>query len=489
MPERASVAKGTVLGIAAQGWQLVTSFLLLHFASNILGTEGFGIWRVTLSVLNYFELLVYSGVVQVASKRIAGDPDDGPLIERASYVAQIAFGLGLFVILQIAAGPIAVILREPELETLIRIAALDIPLIALFMLASNLRLGRHHFVRQTVGMLSYSTAKFVAIGGFIWFGFSVEGALVGNALASVVGFVVMFEPWIREHVPVKKVLDEAKGMGWQGVPFVAQNLISGVSSDSPLWFVQAMRGASASGLFSSAEGLASITSFLFAGLNRVLFPSVARADAANDERLVARYVMQGVRLALLVTVLGVGVIWATGEQALTFVYSAAFAAAAPTFTILMVAAIGHNVRATCTDVMLARGQRRQALSIVSVSTVIEVGLLAAVTPVFGLTGAAWVAAAAASAAAFAGCWVLRSLVGWRVVWTLVRSATSALVTGGVLLLMNPHGVWLFPAYVAAVLIYGGVLALLGEFDADDRAALRAAVRRTPPTSEPPIPPV
>ncbi|HEY5547987.1 MAG TPA: oligosaccharide flippase family protein [Coriobacteriia bacterium] len=477
MARTTSLARGTVLGVVAQVWQLLTAFLLYHYLSTSLGPAGFGEWRVTLSVLNYFEMLVTGGIVQVASKRLAEDPDAALRIERGAYLAQMLSAGLLFLALEVGAGLIAGALRDPRLEPLIRIAALDIPVVAAFLLAGNLRLGRQQFARQVAGMLVYATVKFLAIGGLVWLGFSVPGALIGNALSSIAGFAVLFVPWRGTGLRIRGTFAEARGMGIAAVPFLVQNLFSGVASDGDLWFVKALSGSTAAGLYGAAAALAETTSFLSAALSRVLFPSVARAGAEKSEALVARYTMQGVRMALLVTVLGVAVIAATGAEALTLVYTAAFAAAAVPFTLLMVASVGRNVRATCISVMMARGHRRQALAIVIVTTAAELALLAIVIPVFGQIGAAGVAAVAGLSAGAAAVWYLRELLGRRVLWTLVRASVAAAVVGVVLALVHPTGFWLFPAYAVACLAYALVLLLLREFDADDLASLRGATRR------------
>ncbi len=475
---RTSVARGTVLGITAQFWQLLTAFLLYHFLADLLGPKGFGQWRVTLSVLNYLEMLLYSGLVQVAAKRLAQDPGNRAVIERGSYFAQSVLAGTLFVGLQLGAGVIASLLREPDLEPFIRIAALDLPFIAAFVLASSIRLGRHDFARQAFGMTVYSTAKFVAIGALVWRGFSVPGALVGNAVASIVGFIVMFTPWERVHVSFKRTLGEARGMGLEAVPFLTQSLVAGAFGDSGLWFVQAFRGSATAGLYGAAAALSEISTFLFAGLSRVLFPSVARAGAEKEEGLVARYATQGVRLALFISVLGVAVIAATGREALVFVYTLAFAAAAPAFTVLMIAAVGHNVLETCTSVLMARGQRRQALTIIIVATVFEVALLAVVTPRYGLVGAASVAALSAALAGTAAVWTLRALLGARVGWTLLRTTAAAAVVGAGLALAHPVGFWLIPAYLVAGAVYVALLLLFREIDSDDLRSLRAVATKT-----------
>jgi O-antigen/teichoic acid export membrane protein len=239
-----------------------------------------------------------------------------------------------------------------------------------------------------------------------------------------------------------------------------------------------MRGSAAAGFYGAAAALAEIPTFLFAALSRVLFPSVAKAGAQDDEDLVARYASQGVRLALLVTVLGVAVIYATGGTALALVYKPSAAVAAVPFAILMVAAVGRTVRATCTDVMMARGQRRQALTIVIAMTIAEIVLLSLITPALGQIGAAASAAIAGLAAAVAACLVLRELLGWRVVWTVVRASVAAAIVGAGLALLHPSRLLLIPAYVVAALAYALLLRFFGEIDQDDMNSLRRAVAST-----------
>ncbi len=471
-----SLARGTILGLVGQAWQLVTAFLLRRYLATVLGVGEVGQWLVTLSVLNYVEMFVTGGFAQIAAKRLAERPNEAPRIERGAYLGQMTFGVVLFVLLEATAGLIASAMNAPYLTPLIRIAALDVPLIAAFMVAAQLHLGKQHFTRQVVGMIAYATAKFLAIGALVYLGFSVPGALVGNALSSIVGFAFLVAPWQRWSGRVREVVDEARGMGIAAIPFLVLNLVAGISYDADLWFVEAIRGSVSAGLYGAAAALTEIVTFLFAALSRTIFPSIARAGAEGDEALVARYARQGIRLALLVTMLGVAVIAATGREALTLVYyKAAYAAAAVPFTILMIASVGRNVRATSADIMLARGQRREALSIVFGLTIAEVVLLVVVTPAFGLVGAAVSAAVSALVAGAVACWRLRGLLGRRVVWTLGRSAAAAAVVGCGLALLHPDVVWLIPSYLAACAVYVGVLMLLREIDADDVASIRAAL--------------
>lgn len=450
------------------------AFVLYKFLAQELGVAGFGKWRLALSVLNYFELMVNSGLVRVVTKRIADAPDDSPRIERAAYLGQMILAAGLFAVALLAAGPIASALGDPSLAFLLRIAALDIPVVAAFTVATAILLGVQRFERQALGMTLYATAKFLAIGALVWLGFSVPGALIGNALASIVGFAVTVQLWRSSADSLAETAAAARSMTWASIPFLALGLIEGLIGYSGLWFVGAMmQSAVAIGLFGAAAALAEMSAFLFAGLHRALFSSVSRVNTEGDEHLLSRYAAQAVRLTFFVGTLGIALIAATGSEALSLVYAAPFAAGAVSFVILMIGAAGQDLRGTITEMLMATGRQRQVLLIVGGTVLLQVVLLAVLTGRYGLTGAAAAIAVAGTVAAGLSLWTVRGLLPRRLFASGLRSVLAAVPAGAALVWLQPKGLWLIPAYVGAGAVYLGALALAREFDADDVASLRA----------------
>jgi O-antigen/teichoic acid export membrane protein len=473
-----NVTRGTLLGIAGQGWHLLSAFLLYAFLARKLGPALFGEWRVVLSVLVWFEIMVNSGLVKVTTREIAQRPDERPRIALTAYTGQMAAAAGAFALMLLLAGPVADLLSNPDMATLLRISALDIPMYAGFMIATGVLLGEHRFERQALAWTVYATAKFVAIAGLVAVGFSVPGALIGNALASFVGFAIAFVPWGRVERPALAVRELLAPMMVASVPFLTLALVEGVGQSADLWLVSSIvSSAVLVGWYASATVLADIPTFLFAGLYRVIFPSVAHALAEGDERLADHYTTQGVRLALIVTAMGVAVVAATGRQVLTLVYGPAFVGAFVPLVILMVAAMGRTVRATCTEVLLARGQRSLSLWIMTTTIVAELALLWVLAPRYGLAGAAIAAALAAFAGALWTLFALRSAVGVTPVATLARSAVAATVAGLGLALWSPAPLMLILALPAAGVVYLGALWLMREVGPEDLASVRAALGR------------
>lgn len=471
-----SVARGTILGIGGQIWHMATAFLLYAFLARRLGPEGFGEWKLALSLLNWFELFVNAGLVKVATKAIAERPADRPQVVRGAYLGQAVLAAALLVVALVAAGPIASSLRDPNVAYLLRIASIDIPLYAAFMVAAAVLLGVERFERHALGMTIYASAKLVAIGALVWFGFSVEGALVGNALASIVGFVVVFTPWPRPAPARSESVAEAKRMGPASVPFLAQNLLEGLGTSVDLWSVKrAVGSSSAVGFYGSAATLAEVPAFLFVGLNRALFPSIARVQAEGDTALVKRYTTQAVRLAVLVTIFGAALVASTGEAALTLVYSKSFVAAYPPLLVLMLAASSRTVWSVCTEVLMASDRRRRAIAIVTGVIAVEIALLAVLTPRFATLGAATSVLIASTGGAIAGAWAIRSSLSPRLMFSTLRSAVAAALVGGALWFASPTPAGLFIAYPVAAVAYALLLLAMREVDRDDIDSIAEAL--------------
>jgi predicted glycoside hydrolase/deacetylase ChbG (UPF0249 family)/O-antigen/teichoic acid export membrane protein len=479
-----NVARGTLLGIAGQGWHLITAFLLYAFLARQLGPAGFGHWRVVLSVLAWFEIFVNAGLIKVATKAISEAPDDRHRLTRAAYLGQLFVALAAFGIVLATAGPIADLLSNPALATLIRIAALDIPLYGLFMVASADVLGVKRFERQAFSWIVYATAKAALIAGLVIAGFSVSGALVGNALSSLVGLAAVFLPSRGDRESMAELWALTRHMLVAAVPFLALSLVEGLGQGIDLWTVSAVvRDGALVGVYASATVIAEVPTFLFIGLNRVLLPAVAGAAAEGDIKLAGHYATQGVRLAVMVTVLGMALVASTGGQALDLVYGRAFAGALLPLTILMAAAMGRTVRSTCTEVLMALNRRRVALAVLFGTVVLEGALLVALTGRYGLAGAAVAAAVGALIAAGAAMFGLRDALASRPLATLARCLVAAAIVGGALALLAPSPISLLVVYPVAAGAYLALLWLLREFDAEDVDSIATALGRRRPDDD------
>lgn len=464
--------------MVGQGWHLIAAFLLYAYLARVLGPTRFGHWTVVLSVLSWVEIVVAAGLVKVATKALTEKPEQASHLSRAAYLGQALTSLVLFAALVIAAEPVAAALGDPRLAPLIRIAALDIPLYAVFMAASAIVLGRQRFVRQGVAWIVYATAKAALIASFVAMGWGIEGALVGNALSSLAGLFAMYAAIGGQREGFSALMPTVRWMTVASLPFVVLALIQGVVQYTDLWIVSAtVANARDIGFYASATVLAEIPVFLFLGLNRVIFPSISSARAHCDALLADSYTTQSLRTAVIVTVLAVAFTAAAGRQVIELVYSAEFMSAYVPVVLLMVAGGGRAIHATCAEILMAQERRAAALGLLGLIVVAEVATVAWAAGRFGIDGAAAAAAASMSAGALAAVLLLRVSVGWRLLATMGRALLAAGLVGGALYLTSPSPLVMVVTLPVVAAAYAGLLWLFREFDAQDVAAMRAAVGR------------
>lgn len=474
-----SVARGSVLGMVGQGWHLLTAFALYAYLARELGPALFGRWGVVLSVLAWFELFVTAGAAKVATKRISEEKTQAGGIAGGTYVAQAVVGAALFLAVVLLAPLLADLLGHPAFTTLLRVSALDIPLYGAFMAASAVVLGTGRYGRQGIGWIVYSSAKAGLVATLVALGYSVTGALIGNALASVVGLAAMALPRGKSvAVDFSGSRSTAYALTLASGPFLALALLEGFVQHVDLWLVSGIITRRVDvGLYAAATVLAEIPVFLFLGLNRVIFPSVAGARAAGCLELADRYTAQAVRAALIITAMGVGLAAGAGRQVLEFVYSRPYAAGFIPLVFLMSAGLGRTVQATCTEVLMAQDRRRLAVGILFGTVVAEVAFVVLGSVTRGITGAAIGAAAATVSSGFIALMSLRGAFGMSMAGTAVRAITSSGVLAWVLALFNPPA-GLMPLVILGVSgAYVGLLLAAGEFTARDREMVRAIVGR------------
>jgi O-antigen/teichoic acid export membrane protein len=454
----------------------VTAFLLYAYLARVLGPTLFGEWTVVLSILSWLEILVAAGLVKVATKAISENPDSTPRFARAVYAGQIAISVTVAAVVAFAADPIAGVLGNPALAPLIRVAVLDVPLYAVFMAASAVVLGRQRYFRQGVAWIVYASAKAGLIAGFVYAGMGIQGALVGNALSSLVGLMAIYTVVGGSREPLAKLVPSVRWMAAAAVPFVVLSLVQGVAQYADLWIVSArVEESAAVGLYAAATVLAEIPVFLFLGLQRVIFPSISSARASGDTKRADEYAVQSVRAAVLVSVLAVAFVAAAGRQVIELVFSATFVAAYLPVVMLMVAGAGRTIYGTCAEILMARDSRKAAMSLVGATVVLEVVTVACAANTFGIRGAAIATAVSMSAGAVAAVVVLRATVARRALATLVRAVLAAAVVGFALYAIGPSvaGAVIAVPFVAAA--YVGLLWLLREFDARDVSSIRDVI--------------
>ncbi|RJQ53051.1 MAG: hypothetical protein C4521_09145 [Actinobacteria bacterium] len=459
-----------------QAWFLVTTLVLYAYLARYFGPSDFGEWRVAITLLAWVELFVDSGVNRMAAKMAA----EGHIERKGSYVrvyvVQAGFAFFVLAAMLVLSWPIGRLMSDSSLAALLRIAAVDIPFYAGFSLARSILIAKNRLPRWALGMFVYPLARLFAIAALVAGGYGLVGALLGNAVASLVGFAVSIVPFkatMTERRSTRRLYTHAV---WASFPFLLIGMLTSLPASLDLWVLKAFLGRSpGTGFYAAAGAFAEVPTFLFVGLHSVLFPSLAQVTAEGDSVQASRYSVQAMRLALVVTLFGVAVTVTTGRQLLSLVYSPSFAPAFVPLILLMLAAVSRTVARTCSEIMLARGRSRETIALFAGLVVIEGLLLLLLIPRLGMVGAALSALLASSVVALVSTLRLGELVGLRPFVTLARASAAAL-GAGILLAMLPIPDRALPvAYAIGGLAYVGILFGLQEAKREDVASVARAL--------------
>ena len=118
------------------------------------------------------------------SKLIAEQPQGLSGLEATGVTLTLIVSVTVFVAFWIAAPALAAAFHVRDGAHLFRIAALDIPLYSMYIIADHILNGRRWFGVESAGIILYGLFKLAGILLLNALGLSIVGVLIVNALAS-----------------------------------------------------------------------------------------------------------------------------------------------------------------------------------------------------------------------------------------------------------------------------------------------------------------
>jgi stage V sporulation protein B len=323
--------------------------------------------------------------------------------------------------------------------------------------------------------ITYAISKVVLIFALALTGFSLEGAIVGNALASVAALIVA--------VPLTR-LSKASGR-LHDIPyiqFVVPNILYFVGLYLllciDLWSVKYYLTDVEVGYYVSAGALAKVPYVLSIALSASLLPSLSRATKLRDESLVRSIVEESLRYLLMFLLLVSVVVVSTSSSLVVLLFGADFEPAAPALSILIVGLSLVTLFAVLNTILMARNRMTTCFVITFGLITFDLIANALLVPELGLEGAALATTAVGLiGTVITGLLVFketRTLIPW-VSW-MRMVATGLVVLGLSLALPRIDSLVLIKGVVITVL-YFAFLAMIGELKGNDISRLRAAISR------------
>jgi len=471
-PRPGAGASGSLRVLAGEALAFPTGILAAALITRGMGASGYGLFTLALGVVLWLELSLWAFFGR-STNRLVSTAEDPAAVAATAVRLYLAAGIAVMLGLWLAAGPVARLLGEPRLAVLLRIAALDVPLTALSTTCRETLVALGRWPQRARAAAGRWLTRLALIALAVAAGLGVEAALAACVGATAVeAFLARTGLGLlrrRERAPLRPLLAYSLPLFVYGVGIALYARLD-------LYVVKALGAAVAeAGIYAAAANGA--WAFQFAGvvLTPLLLSDLSRRRAAGLDAEARRATAGALRLVLLsAPFAALAAVEAPGL--LRLVYGAGFAAGAPVFRLLLVAAFGHLVLGVAITTVVAAGHPRRAAPLGVAAPVVAIAAHLLVVPRWGMVGAAAVTAAVAAAAALAALAVTApSARGYPGPASLVRTVFVGGLAAWAATAWPAEGPWLLVELPALSLVAAALLVLSGELHGDELARIASAL--------------
>jgi len=458
-----SFTRGTFFLMAAQGVLMLSGYALNVFLARHFGPEMYGVYGVAMAVLVWVELFVINGVPTAMQKFIAETPERAAAWVRLGRRMQFGYALLVFAVFIATVPLLSASFADPSFKKFLWIAAPDILLYGLYWFYLGVHSGLHRFESQALIIASYGVSKVVCCIGLILLGNGIDGALIGNFLASAVGLAIGAVLLSCARLPKTNEVEHYSSLIKFAVPIVLYTLSNNALLYIDLIFVKKFLPPVAAGHYTAAATIARVPHFIFLGLTATVLPALSRMLSQENLEASRGLLRQTLRLlfGLLIPVLALVI--ANANEIVELLYTATYDPAAPILCFLVLGIAMYTLLVVSCTIMSADGYANRAFQINLIAAVVDVLLCLMLVPKYGTQGAALATLLAATLGTLvAGTLVLKrfgSILPWR---SLLRAAVAGITTLGISLWWKNAGVMLLVELITLGGVYFFVLYVLGE---------------------------
>jgi len=467
---------GTFRVLLAESLLLPTGLLTAAYLTRTLGPGLYGLLTLVSVLIGWLEW----GITSVFSRttiKLAGEQEDWRPIGTLALRLHLLASLGCTLLIWLLAGPIAEQLHEPKLEFFLRLLSLDIPLFCLAATHRDLLIAKGAFRERAVASAWRWLSKLVIVVGLVELGLSIEGALIGAIVSSLIELVVCryyVRPSLFQHIelPIRKALDYA-------LPLFLFAVAMQLYDRLDLILLKVLGGTNEmAGYFGAAQNLSIVPGLFALSFSPLLLSTLSRLGHEGGREEAQDVLRNALRLTtclLPFAALAAG----CAPEAVTLLFGATFAPVAPIFSILIFGAGGLVMISVATASLTATG--RPGLTFLLTGPMVPLAVIAhlIVIPKFGPIGAAWVTTAGTLLGALVTLVAVARI--WDVLPPLYSSLRSLLISALIYL-----AAVLVPATGAVILLELLVLAAmiplaywaLGELSSSELQLLRLKLRNT-----------
>jgi O-antigen/teichoic acid export membrane protein len=388
LTERAT--RGLMTLVAAQIWIMASSYVIAVLLARSLGPETYGVYGIVYSVLLSVELIGRLGLPQAVSILVAGSGGSARRVEATGFTLALLVYTAIFLAFFLAAPALAAAFNVADGTLLFRIAALDIPFYGLYFMAVHVINGRRRFAQEAVASSVYMLTKTIGILGLVAIGPSVQGALIVNAVGSIIALGLVVHLIGRESL--RLTFEEAGPIIRLGIPVAVIALGTQGLISVDLWILNALGShldAAEKGFYVAASNIARIPNAIAFVATSVLVPSIIHALSCHDRKQAVATVERTIQFMAITLLPGCALIAIEAEEILTLIFSKDYAAGAPLLTILAFAqGLCFTVFMAFSNLLVAAGRKYASAAVATAMLCLAAVVAVVGIQVWGARGAA-----------------------------------------------------------------------------------------------------
>jgi O-antigen/teichoic acid export membrane protein len=417
--------EGTVRIFLAEALILPTGLVTTVILTRELGPEGYGWFTLAASAVGWIEWSISAIFARASYLFLAQAADWRPVaaeILRLRLIVSVAAALVLFAL----AGPIAGLLREPVLETYLRLFAIDIPIFGAASAHNNILVGIGAFRHRAWPSAARWISRLVLIAVLTGLGFSIEGAIwasIGASLVELIAARCFVKPglFLRSEFPVGRLWQQA-------LPLTLFALSLRLFDRLDLFFLKALGASSAeAGWYGGAQNLSIVPGLVALSFSPLLLSTITRLIKDGAEAQARELARQSLRWIVALAPFA-AMSAAAATEIVRLILGETFLGAARPLALLVFAALALVLVSAGTAILTAAGKATWTFYLTGPMVPVAAAGHLLLIPRFGIGGAALVTLITAALAALASVLAVHRL--WRVLPPLPTVLRSVAISGG-----------------------------------------------------------
>jgi O-antigen/teichoic acid export membrane protein len=423
--------------------QVFGSFALAALVARSLGPDGKGSYDLYMTTVTLLSTLLGMALTSGITYVVASSAVNVRRLERVIGIVALTEGLAAALLIGCFKGlpVVQVVVPSALAGSAAMLIAFGVAAVGLSSMYRAFLAGRREFIaanygdltKQAVGLLFAGGAVVLALNGHL----PLLMALVAANILSVIVAAIVYFSWIRVEVPERTMNSGLRRCIAYAIPSYLGTLVQFLNYRLDVFFVSAISGTGALGIYQAAVVLAQSLSLLPGAAQAVLFPTVASSSVSHAE--VAARVARANRLLMLAGVVSGVLLLLFAPWGVSLVFGASFQAGAKALMWLVPGSVIFTTNTVLAGYFAGVGRPRVNLVVACIGLLITIPLDIILIPRSGIVGAAIASSASYAASAIAIGWLFihetgvsirRLLVADRQDLRLIRGKIADLVRQG-----------------------------------------------------------